>query len=94
MLCVFIWKYNEKPIKLRKIESNEVFFSFLLFSKSISNRDERRDLNYGWHNSDDFYGFSEPKPNYPKTASRREGIEDSDENDESKESSESPSGLY
>lgn len=59
------------------------------------NRDERRDLNYGWHEPDDIFGLFGRQNPYPKrTASRREGVDSSEEDDNSKESSESPLGLY
>ncbi|XP_031621151.1 transforming growth factor-beta-induced protein ig-h3 [Contarinia nasturtii] len=56
--------------------------------------DERRDLNYGWREPDEsIYGFMGPKRLFPKSATRREGVESSEEDDDSKDSSESPLGL-
>lgn len=54
-------------------------------------RDERRDVNYGWRDPDDIFRLFEPHL-IPKTASRREGIDSDEDSDESKEGSESPVG--
>lgn len=69
-----------------------VSFFFILFNRE----ERRRDLSYGgWHEPEDLFGFLGPKRLYPKAASRREGVDSSDEDNDSKDSSESPSlGLY
>lgn len=61
----------------------------------FENREERRDLNYGYHDPDPF-AFLRPSRAYPKSATRREDVDSSEEDDDHKDSSESPSGnqLY
>lgn len=56
------------------------------------NREERRDLNYGYHDPDPF-AFLRPNRAYPKSATRREDVDSSEEDDDiHKDSSESPLG--
>lgn len=58
----------------------------------FKNREERRDLNYGYHDPDPF-AFLRPNRAYPKSATRREDVDSSEEDDDDhKDSSESPSG--
>lgn len=65
-----------------------MFLSFF-----ITNREERRNLNRGWHGEieDPFLLFGSHRV-IPKVASRRESIDSSEEADDSKEGSESPLG--
>lgn len=52
-------------------------------------------MNYGWREPEDLFGLFGRRGAYPtRTATRREGVDSSEEDDDSKDSSESPLGLY
>lgn len=72
------------------------FVAVALFACSalcLEFEEERRDLNYGYHDPDPF-AFLRPNRAYPKSATRREDVDSSEEDgDDHKDSSESPSDL-
>lgn len=79
---------NNRTMKSKMTENSFLIkrsFNFVVF-----NRDERRDLNYGWREPEDLFGLFGRR----NVATRREGVDSSEEDDDSKDSSESPLGVY
>lgn len=79
--------------KMRRTLAHVAIVLFAYSAFGLEFDDERRDINYGWREPDDLFGFMDTKRLFPKSASRREGVESSEEDDSTSDNSEKPFDL-